>query len=335
MHFTAEDLLRVRMADEPAPLMELGLALMTLKRRSDPVFGQWRHRAQRVLPPQARPVLDLLSTTGTGPLFLDPPTAGFAEGMDTVRSTPRASVRSELLRVRALERPRASWVRGLADDDRESWQLLERSMTAAYTSLLADAWPRVRAGFQAEVAWRARHLARHGLLATLTGLSSSARWNGMTLEYPPAYDREIRLTGQGVVLLPSLLWTAYPLLAPQPGGPALLIYPAVTPLPLQDAPATPDPLNALLGTTRAAMLRLLTTQHTTSGLARALDISPPAASMQARTLRDARLITTQREGKSVSHYCTALGLDMITASTPPLGDPSPAPYGTRPARSPA
>ncbi|WP_435174851.1 ArsR family transcriptional regulator [Actinacidiphila sp. bgisy145] len=318
VHFTAEDLLRVRMADEPAPLMELGLALMTLRRPADPVFRQWRQRAQRSLPPQARPVLDLLSPTGTGPLFLDPPTAGFAEGMDTVRSAPRAYVRSELLRVRAPEQPRARWARGLADDDRESWQLLERSMAAAYASLLAGAWPRVRAGFHAEAAWRARYLARHGLLATLTGLSPSARWDGMALEFPGAYDREIRLTGQGLTLLPSLLWTAGPLLAPQPEGPTLLVYPAVTPLPLQEAAATPDPLNALLGSTRAAMLRLLTAQHTTTGLAKALDISPAAASMQARTLRDARLITTRREGRSVSHCCTALGLDMISAATPAL-----------------
>jgi DNA-binding transcriptional ArsR family regulator len=306
------------MAEEPAPLMELGLALMTLTRPADPVFLRWRRRAQQSLPPQARPMLDLLSPTGKSPLFLDPPTAGFAEGMDAVRSTPRAYVRSELLRVRAPERPRARWARGLADGDRESWQLLDRSMTAAYESLLAGAWPRVRAGFHAEAAWRARSLARHGLLATLTGLSPSARWDGMTLEFPRAYDREVRLTGQGLVLLPSLLWTAYPLIAPQPEGPAVLVYPAVTPLPLQEAATAPDPLDALLGTTRAAMLRLLTTHHTTTGLAKALDISPPAASMQAKTLRDARLITTQRDGRSVSHYCTALGLDMISASTPPL-----------------
>ncbi|MEV5880635.1 helix-turn-helix domain-containing protein [Streptomyces sp. NPDC052101] len=319
VRFTAEDLLRVRVATHPAPLMELSLALMTLKRRdADAVFGRWRHRLRQTLPAQARPMLQLVSPTGVGPLFLDPVSTGLADGLNKVRSTSPAFALAEFQRVCGAGVARTEWIRRLASHDQQAWQSLEESITAAYHHVLADAWPRILSGFHAEVALRTRSMAQHGLLATLTSLSPGIRWNGMTLEIPHAQDREIALGGVGLVLLPSLLWTAPPLVAVQRDGPALLVYPAVTPLPLQDSPTTADPLTALLGTTRALMLRLLTREHTTTGLARALDITAPAASMQTRTLREARLITTHREGKTVWHWCTPLGLDILTATQPPL-----------------
>ena len=47
-----------------------------------------------------------------------------------------------------------------------------------------------------------------------------------------------------------------------------------------------DPLAAVLGTTRARVLRALADEHTTSGLARVLGISLASASTHAAVLRD-------------------------------------------------
>ena len=66
VHLTAEDLLRTRFASQPAPLIEVALALATLQ-RPDPVFGHWRRRAAAQLPARARPLLDLIPASGTGP----------------------------------------------------------------------------------------------------------------------------------------------------------------------------------------------------------------------------------------------------------------------------
>ncbi|KUJ68499.1 hypothetical protein ACZ90_18085 [Streptomyces albus subsp. albus] len=317
IHFTVEDLLHVTVAERPVPLMELGLALMNAQRHDNPdIFGRWRAHIRQTLPLRARPMLELLSPVGTGPLFLDPPSTGLGDGLDTVLSTPRATALSELQRICAVDRPRTPWIRQLADHDRGAWRILEGAIKAAHHAVLGSSWPHLQAAFRAETAWRTRSLARHGLHHTLTSLAPGLRWNGMTLEVDSSFGREVFLTGAGVTLLPTLLWPGPVLVAPQPAGPALLMYPAITPLPLHDAPSAGDPLTALLGATRATALRTLTQPHTTTGLARALGITAPAASMQAKTLREAGLVTTHRDGKTVWHSTTPLGTDILATAAP-------------------
>ncbi|WP_079145790.1 ArsR/SmtB family transcription factor [Streptomyces lydicus] len=299
-------------ADRPAPLVELGLALEMLQRRdAHPVFGPWRQRVARTLPRSARPMVQLVSPLGAGPLFLDPPSHDLEEGLDQILSTARARARAELRRMCALDRPLTPWVRQLADGDRDAWQVLAQAVRAGHASVIAGAWPRIRAGFHAEVAWRSRILARQGLHATLTGLAPSIRWRGMTLEAAFPRDLDLTLHGHGIVLQPSLFWADHLLAAPQDDGRLLLIYPAVTPLPLRNTAPPDDPLAALVGSTRALALRLLVRQHTTAGLARELAVSAAAASMQAKILREAGLIVSRRDGKAVWHWCTPLGLDLL------------------------
>ncbi|WP_159393305.1 ArsR/SmtB family transcription factor, partial [Streptomyces rimosus] len=68
-----------------------------------------------------------------------------------------------------------------------------------------------------------------------------------------------------------------------------------------------DPLTAALGPTRTQLLRLLTTPHTTTALARILNVSAPTISAHTTALRAAGLLTTTRAGRSVIHERTALG----------------------------
>ncbi|WP_146238306.1 helix-turn-helix transcriptional regulator [Streptomyces sp. Act143] len=321
MHCTPEDLLRTTFADRPAPLMDVGLALaMSQRRDAHPVFSPWRRRVARALPRQARPLLQLVSPTGAGPLFLDPPGLGLEEGVDRIMATPRAYVRTELERVTSIDRPLTSWMRHLADRDRNAWQILERAVRAAHATVIEKVWPRIRAGFHAEMAWRSRLLAQQGLHAALTGLAPGIRWRGLTLEAAAPLDAEHTLHGHGIVLLPSLLWADHVLAAPQSDGRLLLVYPAVTPLPLHSGPPSQDPLAALVGHTRAHALRLLQRQHTTTDLAHELAVSPAAASMQAKALREGGLIVSRRDGKAVWHWCTPLGLDLLAhAGTSDMG----------------
>lgn len=54
IHLTADDLLKTRFADQPAPLVETGHAVAMLRRRNL-VFGAWRSSAAARLPrPPAR-----------------------------------------------------------------------------------------------------------------------------------------------------------------------------------------------------------------------------------------------------------------------------------------
>lgn len=317
VRFTSEDLLRVTFAREPAPLMELGLALAALQRCDlPPVFGRWQQTLRRALPQGARPLLELVPPSGRGPMFLDPLSRGLDDGLDQVLSAPAGFVRSELGRVCAAGRcPETGWVHDLASQDRDTWRVLATALRAAYDSLLAASWGGVQSAFDAERAWRTRLLADQGIRIALAGLVPGARWRGTTLEFNWPEDADVALQGHGVVLLPSTVWSRWPMLAVRPEEAAVLVYPAVSPLPLLDEPIGTNPLAALLGSTRAAALALLTRQRTTTDLATELSIAKSSASEHTKALRAARLITTERSGKAVWHSCTPLGLDLLAGAS--------------------
>ncbi|MGW0950199.1 ArsR family transcriptional regulator [Streptomyces sp. NPDC002623] len=309
--FTAEDLLQVTFAYEPAPMVELALAVAALQ-RPDPLFTLWRRRTLHALPRSAGPLLELMPATAKGPLFLDPLSLGFDDGLDQVLSAPTPFVRNELRRVHTGGHRPIPWTRLLADRDRESWQILEHALRAAHESLLARSWDRIRAGFDAERAWRVQLLAGQGIRATLAGLAPGARWHGTTLEFDSDDDVEATLDGHGITLLPSVFWTGRPLVGKY-AQTTFLVYPAVTPLPLLDDP-TANALATLLGRTRATILEQLTRPRTTTDLARQLDLAKSSVSEHTKALRAAHLTTAHRDGKTVWHTCTPLGLGLLTGS---------------------
>ncbi|MET9695365.1 winged helix-turn-helix domain-containing protein [Streptomyces sp. NPDC006529] len=315
VHLTAEDLLGVRFAAEPLPLVELALSLVAAQRTDAPeVFGRWRHRLGRELPRAALPLLELLRPDGDNPAFVEPPLRDFEEALDAVRLAAPLVGDEELTRILARSRSgpaTAPWLRGLRDGDRESWELLEGALRAAHRAVVVPQWAAIGQCFRADVAWRTRLLAAHGIKAAMASTHPAASWSGTVFEVARPPDFEIRLAGRGLTLMPSPFWTGRPLLAGHPDGSHLLIYPAMTPLPLVPEGRAEGSLDALLGRTRAAVLTLLVQQRTTSELARDLDISLPSVSEHTRTLRAAGLITTRRDGKAVLHAATGLGVDLL------------------------
>ncbi|MFK0258381.1 helix-turn-helix domain-containing protein [Streptomyces sp. NPDC090445] len=312
VHFTAEDLFEVTFAPEPLPLVELGLALAAVQRTDVPaVFGRWRYRALRELPGRARPLFDLLRPDGDNPPFVEPYARTLDEGLADVAAAAGRLTGEELHRAAARAPGSASWLRALGDGDREAWTRLDGALRSAYEAVVAPHWPRIRQSFRADVAWRTRLLAAHGIRACLAGLHPRAGWDGTVFEVAAPPHHEARLGGHGLVLMPSSFWTGRPLLAGHPSGTHVLLYPALTPLPLVGPGRAEGPLDALLGRTRAAVLHLLVEQRTTTEVARDLGISLPSVSEHTRTLRAAGLITTERDGKAVLHSATALGVDLL------------------------
>jgi len=304
VHLTAEDLLRTRFASHPAPLAEVGYALAALHRR-DPAFGTWRRRAAAQLPRPARPLLELIPASASGPLFLDPISTGLAEGLEMVQRSPAAYVTAELQRVCGPRRP-LPWVRMLAERDQESWRDLNRALWLSYQHLLAGSWPEVLSGFRAELAWRSRLIAELGVQAALSSLHPAVTWSGTVLQVETPKELDFYPGGAGLTLLPSVLWTGRPQIGMHPDGSVVIVYPALTPLPLIEKEPG-DPLGALLGHTRAAVLRLTVTDRTTTELASELGISAASVSGHTKALRAAGLIVTTRAGKAVLHSATPLG----------------------------
>ncbi|MFB7463626.1 ArsR/SmtB family transcription factor [Streptomyces sp. NPDC056224] len=315
MQFTTEDLLNVTFASEPLPLVELAMALVAWQRTDEQaVFGRWRGHVARELPGRVRPLLDLVRPDGDNPQFVEPYSRTLDEGLVAVRDAGPLLTTGELGRTAARAPGGASWLRALWGQDREAWGQLDSAIRSAYEVVVAPNWPRIRQSFQADVAWRTRLLAAHGIKACLASTHPQADWTGSVFEVGLPPDYATTLGGRGLLLMPSPFWTGRPLLAEGPEGPdgrRLLLYPALTPLPLVGPGPAEGALDALLGRTRAAVLQLLIQQRTTSELARDLDISLPSVSEHTRTLRAAGLITTQRDGKAVLHSATGLGVDLL------------------------
>jgi DNA-binding transcriptional ArsR family regulator len=314
LHLTVDDLSRIRFAAAPAPLMEVVMAVAELQRRPSRPMS-------RGVPDAARPLLDLVPPTAAGPLFMDPITAEFGEGLELVRRSPQPAVRSELTRVwRHSERP-PTWLSGLADGDREAWAILERSLRAFFASCLAPRWHDVEREFHLDIANRQSVLVHSGVGALLEGLHPALRWRAGILEQVAPRPLDLALDGQGLLLLPTVSWTGPPLFAVRPPGlgPHALVYGARS----TEAPPSRSVLDrrpahgrlaGLLGNTRAKALWALSRPCGTVELSRRLGISQAAASEHACVRREAGLITTTREGKGVEHALTPLGARLLDPS---------------------
>ncbi|MER7520441.1 helix-turn-helix domain-containing protein [Streptomyces sp. NPDC126499] len=324
IHFTADDLARVRFAPRPAPLQELHAALATavVPRPGPPLLGRWRGRVLRALPAAAGPLADLVPA-GRPPSFLDVLGDTLPDAFERIRATAPALVRSELEKVYgAGAGPAPRWIQGLHAGEEASWQTVGRAQRAAYETVLAPVWARVQDLHREEFARHALAVAEHGVAAALTALAPGSRLHAGVWEWPGPPSREVELTGRGLVLLPTFHHPSGPLLQDLPGRPVVLTYPAGPALPPapDTTPAPPDePPPPVLGRTRTALLHLLATPHTTTTLARALNVSNATASAHTAALRAAGLVATRRTGRSVTHERTALGTLMTEASGPTPG----------------
>jgi hypothetical protein len=317
VNFTADDLARTRFSAAPAPLVETGLALTELRRTGARRARPWLREARRAFPPTARPLLDLIRAHGPWPTFTESPAADLDEALEFVRATPRWYLRSELAglwRDRPGRPP--AWLRALAEGDAEALEAVVRALRDFHDAIVAPRWESVVSSFHSDVARRMPVLAAGGHEALFGTLDDRLRWRDDGLERQ-GNDSEFDLGGTGLVLIPSAFWSGPPLFGISDGIRLrhTLIY-AAQPNGQQAEPvltdrAGADNLGALLGPTRAAVLRALAEPHSTAELADAVGVSPASASEHAKVLRDANLIQTRREGRSVRHSLTPLGRTMV------------------------
>ena len=164
-----------------------------------------------------------------------------------------------------------------------------------------------------------------GLFASLTPM---LHWRCPVLAVANSVDLDLRPGGRGLTLLPSV-FADRPWVGTDPSA-VFVAYPvrAAAARPLAGRPhgvAGPrpagDPLVALLGRSRAAVLRAAGDGATTTDLARRAGISAPSASQHAAVLRDAGLLVTARWGKAARHTLTPLAGALLSSDGPLAGDP--------------
>lgn len=320
VHFTREDLLRTRVADAPDPLWELVLSVNLLAtRQGRAVFDPWRTDARTALRGLPRHQLHLVRALapprGSFPDFLNPPEAshGLAEGVEAVLSTPRRRLGEEMS---VLTRP-PRWLRPLADGEPAALDFLGKALHGYFHAALAPYWPAVRAQVEADRAVRARDLLRGGAEALLSGLGPSMRWRPPVLETAYPFDRDLRLDGRGLLLVPSVFCWQAPITLTDPALPPVLVYPVARSYrwwPPQRPGTEPRTLARLLGHGRAVVLRALEDGCTTSEVARRVGVTPATASEHVGILREAGLAASVRDRNTVLHVLTPLGASLLTAN---------------------
>ncbi|MFI6444633.1 helix-turn-helix domain-containing protein [Kitasatospora sp. NPDC050543] len=317
IHFTPDDLARIRLAPCADATAELTLSLRLLTGRpAGARLSVWRRSLGRRLGPQSRLLLDLLGPGAGLPDFFHLPD-GSAIGPE-VTGLDQQRVDHYLGRLGEV-RPLTPFARALGEGSVDARQQLG----AAVQDYLADAvepyWSGLRAQVDADRSLRSRALADGGVERLLSTLHPRIRWRAPVLEVAltQPQDVEVQLCGQGLLLQPVVLGGPGPVFdgwSALSGGRPELIYPtALDGLLTADRPPAPEALAPLLGRTRAAMLAVL---HESGGcstgeLARATGTAAATASQHAAVLRAGGLILTRRMGGSVLHTLTPLGRDLL------------------------
>ncbi|MDW8804142.1 transcriptional regulator [Streptomyces scabiei] len=332
IHFGWRDLENVRLAQQPDPLWELMCAVCRIQTDEGPLeFGHWRRRSTRLLTRDSRAGTALrtlrtfIPATGYIPDFLTPPVTGghLDAALESVRATPRDRLVAEL-GLLAATRPLPGWVRGPHERHTSTLLLTADALRDSFRVLLEPYWRQVRSAVGDDVAFRARAALGGGTGALLAGLHPFARWNPPYLDVDYPVERELRLEGRGLTLVPSYFCWRRPTALADPGLDPVLVYP-VAKQPLDRALTGEKGLERLLGRTRSAVLVEVAGHRTrtTTEVAEALRLAPASASHQIGVLRGAGLIVSRRAGKRVEHSATQLAHELLSGSGSPLPRESP------------
>ncbi|GAA3810398.1 winged helix-turn-helix domain-containing protein [Streptomyces coacervatus] len=322
IHCTARDLETIRIAHGPDPLWEIVCSLCRLQDRDGRIaFGAWRREATGRIRrggearDAVRALCELVPRSRYFPDFLTPPpvpqTGGVHAGIDRVLSTPRGRLRTEigLLTIHAGAPAAAD---ELARGEVAALERLGSELLTYHEVFVGPVWQRIETAVAADVAWRSGVLATGGVRALLETFRPMISWQAPVMEVDYPVDRDLRLEGRGLLLVPSYFCWRRPVSLLDEALLPVLVYP-VDKTVVPDTPTAPDQLARLLGPTRAALLYETATRGfaSTSALAGTVVVSVPSASQQLGVLREAGLVTSRRDGKYVLHSVTPLGLRLL------------------------
>jgi DNA-binding transcriptional ArsR family regulator len=320
IHFTADDLARVRVANGPDPMWESVLSMHLLQtQRGARVFSGWRKESRSRLGASALPLLALNPAAGAFPDFLTPAggTTDLEAGVDAMLSAPRGRVRAELEALCSVPSMRP-WISAVAGTELDAMKELGRLFRSYFATAISPIWGTVVAQVEAERRRMAQAFLAAGPGEVLTSVSTDSTWNPPVLEIGYPVDRDLHLDGRGILIIPSYFCWRDVVTLIDPALPPVLVYPLRTPFTASGRPVRhcgdDRELSALLGFTRATVLRALETPCTTSELGRRAGASVTSASQHAAVLRRSGLITTVRHGGAVIHSLTALGAALLRAS---------------------
>ncbi|MCR6486246.1 winged helix-turn-helix domain-containing protein [Amycolatopsis sp. OK19-0408] len=323
VHFTDADLARTRLRPELDLLWEVVGSAQVLQHGDGGLpLNHWRRRVRERMR-DARAVRLAVHTVTTVaphaayfPDFLTPTTAvrDIGEGAEAVLSASPRRVREEIGRLRPAGASAARWLDDLARGKTAAVRHLCRALHVYFDTLLEPDLPVFGNGVRIACAEGIQRYLREGPEGLLRWLGPATSWRPpvLTVDYP--VDRDLRLGGRGLVLIPSYFGVHHPVALADPRLRPVLVFPIDAGARLLAATrGGGDRVSALLGPTRATILRSAVTGGTTTRLAREAGVAPATVSHHTNVLRDAGLITTDRHENLATHVITSLGLAVLTS----------------------
>ncbi|MET8700925.1 helix-turn-helix domain-containing protein [Kitasatospora sp. NPDC004723] len=307
IRLTTDDLDRIRVAESPDFGYELALSGRHLVvRPPGRQLSAWRLDVARAWNPRHNRLFDLYTDLYL-PAFFDEAVQPAPAPVDSA-SPPAVAHLRDLARSSAL----TPFTRALAEGNPRAATALDRILAGLRATALDPYRRRISSLVATASATTRAHAAVGGPDGLLRSIHPSVDWDGRHLRLNTRVDSVDSLEGRPLIFQPSALATGITF---NPLADAVIVsYPtAATPLTRDpELHAPPRALQSLLGTTRAAALVAVarTPALTTGRLAATLGVSPAAASRHASVLRDAGLIATIRNGQTVHHHPTRLGLEL-------------------------
>ncbi|MFI5935211.1 ArsR/SmtB family transcription factor [Actinoplanes sp. NPDC051494] len=289
-----------------SPIANLVAAMVTVDGRAAiPGTGgptpAWRATVRAAI--DASPVLvaliGMLHRTRNMPDFIALPPRSMEttieEELAAMRATPPEVVRRDLL-LSVPDPPALLHDPGLLAD----------AFTGFWDAVLAEHWPRLRAGLERDVVRRAGLLSAYGWQRALEGLDLVWHPDGR-IEIPRMPGPSHQLEDADLLFAPNAFARGW--LGLDPPRSYVLLYAAggVATFWHHPEPPRPDALDRLVGRSRATLLRALDEPASTSHLAAQHAQSLGAVGDHLAVLRDAGLVTRARSGRSILYRRTALG----------------------------
>ncbi|WP_177221454.1 ArsR/SmtB family transcription factor [Lentzea xinjiangensis] len=302
-----------------------GLRLLSRPDRSaahDRWTGWARERLVRLdREPRFRLLRWLVTTASTVPEFLIVTpglrTVPVETELAAVVSTPAGRVRDSITGTFGDGKLPPDVLR-IVEHPEESAAALAEVLAECHKLIIDPIWPRLAGVLEGDVEWRGKQLVEFGLPHVAPRLHDSVRWrSGSLVIGDPEQAETLSAHDRDVVLIPSaFLWPdVYLRYTPHR---IALCYPArgFGSLWQRTAVASDRSLEAVIGRTRARLLRTLDRPWTVSELASLLTITSGAVSQHLSALRAAGLVVSRRSGKEVTSLRTALGHALVDGQLP-------------------
>lgn len=186
-----------------------------------------------------------------------------------------------------------------------------------WDAVIAPHWDQMRAVLDAEIAYRAQQVTLGGISALLGDLHPKIQLHQSTIHVSKSGRRNYDLDGNGLLLMPCVF-----------AGPHVMFDPGSLGLPIigygprglgnawdnnGTATSSGEPLTALIGHSRTAILRSAELPRTTTDLARELGLSGASISVHLSILKRCGMVTSWRSGRRVLYQRTPLASSMLSA----------------------